>query len=208
MTTINVSNKAMADHGIAAVTFESDNLPAQTIASLLQRGASHYFGNVFQSGLLSVERKFAAGNGKASDVTEAQLTAWREANAVVRSDEARKLFAEMVAAVNDGTIGMPSERSTEAALSPVERKMRELAIATIRATLAGKSISLPRKFDAAVKGVELPDGNGGTFVPTVDQLIARQLTGAKAADYQHRAEQAIAAEQRAVKALLGEDSGL
>src|SRR5215472_8662588 len=100
---INVANKAMSDHGIDAVSFDPAFLPPQSVASLLQRGASHYFGNVFQSGLLSLERKDAAGNGKASDVSEAQLTAWREANTDSRRAMAQKLFAEMVASVNDGT---------------------------------------------------------------------------------------------------------
>lgn len=157
-------------HG--SITLNTDGLPAVSIAALLKRGLSHYFGNE-QAARVSADianavedaRKAADPNDKA-DATRDEIKAWRVANPEAVKAWADGYAADALKALQDGTIGT-SNRGPRA--DPLEAAINSLAKADVVAMLKARNIKVP-------KGEEVV-----TFAKGVTRTLAQMIANKRLA---------------------------
>lgn len=208
------------DNGHPGITIDLGALKHNVVAAFVQRGMTHHYTNVPQSAAYAAAKKAVAkaegfdevskwekslGN---SAVVKAAIKAWRQANPDANKAMALAAIDAAHAKVMNGELMPERVASDGTPRDPVEAEMRKLAIDKVREILAGKGLAPKRDFSKVVdEALTLPDGNGGVFTPTMNELIARRLASDEA-NLRKTAEQLITARQRAVSKLSGEDLGL
>jgi len=167
-------------------TINIDTLPPKSIEALVRRGLTHYLGN---------EQAAKVSGWKDRTLAERQKT---DPNAVLTDDEVAKVKADYVsaavAALTEGTIGVRAVSGPKA--DPVEKVMRELAIAKIAENLAKAGLKVP----SGSKTVTIGDA-----AYTRDELVARQFARDEAG-YRAKAEAEIRRRAKAVEKAEGLDA--
>lgn len=157
------------------LTVDFDTLPEASRFALAQRGFTHVFGNEVASRVHS----WAGAEGQANSDDKAAIKAWKEANPDKITAQTAAVQADMLKALNEGTLGA---RVAGPRLTPVETIANQMARKEIEDILRTNKIKVPKKDDK----VSMPDGEF-----TMAELVARRL--AKHGDRINKAAAAEAA---------------
>jgi len=171
------------------------SLPPKSVEALIKRGLTHYLGNE-QAAKVSgwIADQIPDSDTMSKEQRKAAIKAFRESNINDVMAKTNAVVAAAVAALTEGTIGVRAVAGPKA--DPVEKVMRELAIAHIAANLAKH-------------GLKMPTGNKtvtiGEHQLTRDELVARQFARDEAG-YRTKAEAEIRRRAKAVEKAEGLDA--
>ena len=161
--------------------YDWTQLPASTVAAMLSRGATHYFGSEVSSRAKGRADKAAKGSGNA-----------------LADDEIAAIKAETLADFHEKfTSGNVGVRAVGVTVDPVEKRMEKIAKGEVLEILSGLNIKRPKK-DEAVKfanGVE----------KTLDDMVATRLEQ-HGDRIRKEAEKALRDEAKKREAIAGEIS--
>jgi hypothetical protein len=196
----------MAQVTYGDLTFDTDTLPAQSVAALLSRGVTHLFGSEASSKLIGkVRATIKNGVADAPDATKEEVKAWRDANPDQISAWAKEIEAEYVKALTEGTLGT---RAGGPRLDPLDVEIERLAKDYVRQLLAARKIS-PKQY---AKGAAIViGGKSVTFDDMVGMRIARDRDNLEKAARKvlaDKARKADKAREAAASATSLEDLGL
>lgn len=189
------------------INLDFATLPHASVMAMLKRGTAHYFGNEYNSAVLSREVAAIVANDDA-EVQKANRTKWDgmsteerkvhlKAFRENRADEAAAIraseMAEFVRDLNEGKVGV-SVRGPS--VDPLTAIMQRLAKARVVNILKANKIAVPKKNDDKVS-------LGGTEY-TMPQLIERQFAKPEVkAEIEREAKKALAEQAKAAKKAEG-----
>lgn len=134
-------------------------LPEASQFALAQRGFTHIFGNEVASRVHS----WAGAEEQANSDDKATIKAWKDANPDKLAAQAAIVQADMLKALNEGTLGA---RVSGPRLTPLDTMRRKIAREQIENILRTNKIKVPKKDDK----IKMPDGEF-----TMEELIVRRL---------------------------------
>lgn len=189
------------------ITLDFATLPHASKMAMLKRGTAHYFGNEYNSAVLSREVSAICANhdaevqkanrtkwdGMSTEERKVHLKAFREG----RADEAQAIraseMAEFVKDLAEGKVGV-SVRGPS--VDPLTAIMQRLAKARVVNILKANKIAVPKKADDKVT-------LGGTEY-TMAQLITRQMDKPEVkTEIEREAKKVMADQAKAVKKAEG-----
>jgi len=140
---------------------DETRFPPTITERLLGRAVAHILGNEVSSAILSWQKKQIAGKeGKANEVTDAMLEAWRKSETNVKASEEQEdlLRAAKIAAMYDGTLAVRTVRAPTR--DPVEAAARAIAKSEIVGILKANKLKFPGKDETIQLGEEVFDAEG------------------------------------------------
>ena len=172
-----------------------DTLPPKSVEALIKRGLTHYLGNE-QAAKVSgwITDQIPDSDTMSKEQRKAAIKAFRESNTNDVTAKTNAVVAAAVAALTEGTIGVRAVAGPKA--DPVEKVMRELAIAKIAENLAKAGLKVP----SGSKTVTIGDA-----AYTRDELVSRQFARDEAG-YRAKAEAEIRRRAKAVEKAEGLDA--
>jgi hypothetical protein len=139
-------------------------LPEASKYALAKYGASHYFGNMQSSKMVTRIVKAMVGTGIDD------IKVWRAANADKVTEWTKEHLASALADLNNGTVGQRTGGGGGPRKDPVETKFAQLVVKDIEAVLkASANPGLVKLFRKAKAGESIDFGGG--FVRTRQQMI-------------------------------------